>query len=1132
MEAVAATSLGTALFESFSKDDDDASTAASVVVTVDGISGRDFALVVTLSRCSGGDEDGLTERAMKVATAIVLAGDDQLKIVAGSSSSHPSGLFLRRRLLWEAMCLPGMERSAGSMLELAEEWLISRRSHLSALGVEAIATVFATQPHARDEVLSTALAAMAESNSSMRLRSSMLMVLERLTSAHRSAMRDHLGRIQSWMDYLVELPLPIARRVLTILIPFVAISPSFANYLLVRLQKLITSRVASRRSLAVFGLTEIIKHLPENHRQRRRKQNAPAAAAAKAANAAVVVLDDDDHDNDHHHDFDDDNGGESDIDSVLEALRVALRRASIALRAEIYSSIDRALDYIDPGFYDRFRTTNAALTATTDGRTDSPWKSLRNDLLTRLRSCLTDDGILDLDRLLVDVCGQWRLREPFPELFGCVVRLEGTMPVRRIVEGTLLRPLETIRTAINYEAVRSSIAMTLLMDLTAMALNVRVGKTKEEEDKILQLYGGLREVVWSVEERRRREHRPSSSATMATKEAGEGRSIDPSPYKRARSTRERASAMAEAISNGRDDIDGSVETTSMTTSITADGGSVPGLTLATAISLVDVVNSNGSGDAAKQKESVSVALLDAILRNLRLRDDESGGGDGGDRKDYQAANRDENVKLLEISVHFLLMTSASTSPVEAVTSQRRSGRRSLRSSGCDAKNGDGSGRGAGTIKNLYTDVLAVASEQPDALRTSSTLRRFALDLFGCSVDRLSCTDENNGGGDTTDHDEGRIQATLKPLVELLSGSKWYLSTTTSTIDVLTMSLAVGFLTDFQSAMTTQLATTYLHQMYRNLQRASDDVLRQVSEILLTILEEYVISQPSVLRGILLNIYNCLEIDDALILARSILTDCREAAAGDDDDDGGGKHRFSNMDEELLREGRRWDGEFLSNNPDARTNSRESGDGDENGGDDNDERRIEWSIRAKKLCLSHDEKCRICSLNTTVSFLTEYASPLFILSNSVHISFRFHALHTNACPSQEHPTQKKKHPISPSLSTPARVLTVTSREGSLDASIIGAIAECLDKLLLERKQFVRVQIGHRRRRQPVGKLPFATASHAVGIASVLLRIARAECLKALHVLTRRKHTTGSYDADDVAASLEIVYIIVKMFYLRR
>uniref|UniRef100_A0A7S2ZHX0 FANCI solenoid 2 domain-containing protein n=1 Tax=Rhodosorus marinus TaxID=101924 RepID=A0A7S2ZHX0_9RHOD len=342
-----------------------------------GLSGRDLALILTVSRA----DDAFLEDAMKIATSMFLVPDDLILHPRGegSSSSSNDGIASRRRLLNDALKLPGMERSANTVLELAESWIAHRRALLPELGVEAFVTVFALQPHARDEVLSEALSTLSESSTSRKVAMSMISILEQLSWTLRGTMRDHLSRVQAWIDYVADLPLDYARRVLAALAPFASLSPAFGDKLLIKLQKLAASRDHSKKCVAVYGLAELVPHLSP--------------------------------------------GSEGLVESAIDALRVALRRGTVDVRGHVYLGTLGVADSI------------------LLGPESSALKALRQELMRRFATVTDASGRLVVGKILVNICGHTSVREPIPELLVCVSRICGAASLQPMVE-QWLRPSE------------------------------------------------------------------------------------------------------------------------------------------------------------------------------------------------------------------------------------------------------------------------------------------------------------------------------------------------------------------------------------------------------------------------------------------------------------------------------------------------------------------------------------------------------------------------------------------------------------------------------------------------------------------------------------------------------------------
>mmetsp|Transcript_4909 Transcript_4909/g.14792 ORF Transcript_4909/g.14792 Transcript_4909/m.14792 type:complete len:1277 (+) Transcript_4909:140-3970(+) len=405
------------------------------------ISGRDLALAITILRGS----HILYEKARRAVYDIVLAPENVLNPSYGSSSQSAS-VSRRKGLLLEAISLAGIEASVMSFLEIAENWMSSRIQLLNELGVEAVCIVFAHHPHARDEILSNALSILAEESNNLKLSRAMLTVLQQLADSQRMNICEHIDKFHGWMDFIVNIPLQTARKVLSTLAPFVALSPAFADALFVRFQKMITSRKVNTKLLAVHGLAETVKHLPRVD---------PTTA-----------------------------------EGVFTAFRAALSRSTAELRAEVYNGISQAAKIV-PALQDVASVLK-----------------IRADVLSRLQTCTDKCGRIDFGSAIVNICGDIKLREPLPELFKCVIHLDGLGSVSGILS-TISSPEPLIHEILKLSPELQDVAFTTMTQVCAGALEARVFKDRQTTSRVLEMYAALTTI--RVKKRSGRQRRLSSS---------------------------------------------------------------------------------------------------------------------------------------------------------------------------------------------------------------------------------------------------------------------------------------------------------------------------------------------------------------------------------------------------------------------------------------------------------------------------------------------------------------------------------------------------------------------------------------------------------------------------------------------
>lgn len=449
IEMSSATSMGSALLRALEPGQSDSRAPRTA---------RDLAIVLTGVRAN----DLYWESALRVATNLLMLphGDPAVHEAAGGSCALRSEHAGRSSLLRSALSLPGMEASTGLVLELAQRWLSSRRATLRELGVHAIITIFAEQPQARDEVLSAALSGMAEVCNSSSTSRSMLEVLRILCRSHRATMREHLNLVQSWIDFIEGVPATYARGVMACLAPFAVLSPSFGDKLLIRLQKMATSHVTMKRSLAVAGFLELLPHL-------------------RGASEDFTEL-------------------------VLDGLTVALRRGDLALRAEICLGLSAAISATD-GLSEMLASRGTKLTG---------------DLMARFRKCTDSRGCLDLDAVLYNVHGELLLREPLPELVMCLIGLGKASSLRRPVAQILSYAPGHEGSTADAPKELSPTASDLLAEVCLAVLNVHLVGAPADEARVLQAFSRLRDAASRKLDRKRRREISENCSTASVEATG------------------------------------------------------------------------------------------------------------------------------------------------------------------------------------------------------------------------------------------------------------------------------------------------------------------------------------------------------------------------------------------------------------------------------------------------------------------------------------------------------------------------------------------------------------------------------------------------------------------------------------
>ncbi|KAJ8902006.1 hypothetical protein NDN08_004207 [Rhodosorus marinus] len=790
-----------------------------------GLSGRDLALILTVSRA----DDLFLDDAMKIATNMFLVPDDLILHPTGEGSSSPSNpsITSRRRLLNDALKLPGMERSARTVLELAESWIANRRALLPELGVEAFVTVFALQPHARDEVLSEVLATLSESSTSRKVAMSMINILEQLSSTLRGTMRDHLSRVQGWIDYVADLPLDYARRVLAALAPFASLSPAFGDKLLTKLQKLAASRDHSKKSVAVYGLAELVPHLSQ--------------------------------------------GSEGLVESAIDALRVALRRGTVDVRAHVYLGTLGVADSIVLG-----PESNAL-------------RELRQELMRRLATVTDSSGRLVVDKILVNICGRPSVREPIPELLVCISRICGAGTVQPMVE-QWLRPTE--ETFAEFPENEPYCSLWSNVVLGACAALIESGVLTSDSQALEMLDAMIR-----VKTRPRRHKKRKKSLNA---------SIDPIADSAENSGISHSESNTAASSGNAPEHVGDL--------LEVEERASP-LSLKTALGLAERI------DDGTRVDSV-FPLMEIILEHLNTNGNKIGWG--------------TTKRLLKASVKWLVITKSELGIVDPIPIH----------------------------ESIVTTPVSMFKKLFFGEVNSAVTKREKLQVPPSSVGS-SATEERNDAtiplrqnlvlilrfvtekfGVTAGRAEPAVSSAVKPLIgDTAIIGRYQTPEFETTADGVLLALCCQFDADFTRSMTVQLSTIYLSSMQSLLKHASDSALKFLSGVMFEILAEYVITQPSVLRGVLLVLYNSMEIEQGIILAATLLLDGRDRASPE-------------------KKG------LLTDRKPSRISPRNAGAEQFNLVQLSDN---EVEERAKSLALGRDERCRTCVLSSALTFLSEALS---------------------------------------------------------------------------------------------------------------------------------------------------------------
>ena len=181
---------------------------------------------------------------------------------------------------------PDLIRMSVAWCTLAKEalpkWLtsdnIAVRKRIQRLGGEVLCTMFSAVPACQQEIVNLAFQYKhTVVNSSLASRASIVdmfgKTLHRIGHVHTVMLSKHVEQVQEWLAYILgpAVANDRARSTLAAVVPLVRYNRHFADYLLVRLRKMTSSRRLDGQQLAVDSLCDLLKfcHLlrPDTHVQ-------------------------------------------------------------------------------------------------------------------------------------------------------------------------------------------------------------------------------------------------------------------------------------------------------------------------------------------------------------------------------------------------------------------------------------------------------------------------------------------------------------------------------------------------------------------------------------------------------------------------------------------------------------------------------------------------------------------------------------------------------------------------------------------------------------------------------------------------------------------------------------------------